>query len=112
MFSLGDQQCRRTSVSDDPDADNRLVAPISGDLDHLVYTRDASGTVRFYLNGEEVETKEIKGNFSNWDDKHLLCLADEVGGGRAWLGEMHLVAIYSRALHPDEVGQNFEAGLD
>jgi hypothetical protein len=103
----------RTSASDDPDADNRLVAPISGHLDHLVYTRDASGTARFYLNGKKVKTpREIKGDFSNWDDRHRLCLADEVGGGRAWLGELRLVAIYSRALHPDEVSQNYKAGPD
>ena len=60
-FTLGQAQDTyhvrlRTSISDDPDADNRLVANISGDLAHLVYTRDASGKARFYLNGEEVDT--------------------------------------------------------
>ena len=34
----------------------------------------------------------------------------EIGGGREWLGELHLIAIYDRALDAGEVQQNFTAG--
>ena len=31
---------------------------------------------------------------------------------RVWLGSLHLVAVYSRALTKDEALQNFAAGAD
>ena len=31
---------------------------------------------------------------------------------RVWYGEMHLVALYNRALDPGQVEQNFDAGPD
>jgi hypothetical protein len=39
-----------------------------------------------------------------------LVLANEPGGARLWLGELHLVAIYDRALTAAEVNSNFMAG--
>ena len=39
-----------------------------------------------------------------------LGLANEVTGDRPWLGTFFLVAIYSRDLSAQEVGQNFKAG--
>jgi hypothetical protein len=87
------------------------------DLSHLVYTRDASGTARFYVNGDQVGYGQVPGDFDHWDDGYRFGLGNEVEGTepdkpRFWQGELHLVAIYSRALKPDEVSQNFEAGLD
>ena len=50
------------------------------------------------------------GDFSNWNDSYRLALADEFGGGREWLGDYRMLAIYSRALAPSEVAQRFAAG--
>ena len=47
---------------------------------------------------------------SNWDTTMRLALANAVGGGRPWVGDLHLVAIYSRSLTATEVQQNFLAG--
>ena len=63
-----------------------------------------------YLNGKQRAAKKVAGNLSNWDGSFPLVLANERTSDRPWLGEIHLVAIYHRALNSDEVLQNFRAG--
>jgi len=82
-------------------------------LTHIVYTRDPGGTARLYVNaksGKPVASKRIAGDLGNWDTNFRLMLADEGNGTRPWLGSLHLVAIYSRALSPAEVQINHNAG--
>jgi len=79
-------------------------------LTHVLFTRQADGTTRIFINGQQQATAQIKGDFGNWDDSFALSLADEASGGRPWLGTMHLVAIYSRPLSATEVTQNYKAG--
>lgn len=79
-------------------------------LTHVVYTRGKGGTAKIYLNGKRAVEKQVAGNFSNWDKSLKLALVDEHSKGRQWLGTLHLVAIYSRALSSKEVTQNFSAG--
>lgn len=91
-------------------------------LTHLVCTRSASGETKLYLNsvdrasvsfaGQELGDWEgvVGGDFSNWNENYHLALANEVTGRRPWLGEIHLVAVYSRALAGSEVAQNFHVG--
>jgi hypothetical protein len=77
---------------------------------HVVYTRNGAGEARIYLDGVEQASGSVGGDFSNWDVSYRLGLANELTGDRPWLGELHLVAIYDRALSGAEVSQNFEAG--
>lgn len=79
-------------------------------LTHVVSTRDAGGKATVFINGQQVASKIVGGSFSNWDAKYRLSLANEVTKDRPWLGELHFVAIYDRALSPQEVQQNFSAG--
>ncbi|HRV94273.1 MAG TPA: cohesin domain-containing protein, partial [Anaerolineae bacterium] len=81
-------------------------------LTHVVYTRDAGGVATLYIDGVKTVSETVDGDFSNWDKNHRLALANEITRNRPWLGEYHLVALYSRALGPDEVAQNFAAGPD
>ena len=83
---------------------------LTTNLTHVVYTRDSSGAVKVYIDGNEETNGTIGGNCSNWDDSYNLALANELSNNRAWLGEMYLVAIYSRALTEPEVDQNFAEG--
>ena len=83
---------------------------LSTDLTHVVYTRDASGIAKIFLNGVPWASKTVGGDLSNWNDTYRLALANEFTGDRPWLGEFHLVAIYSHALTQAEVEQNFQAG--
>ncbi len=92
------------SLSTQPDT-------VSTALSHVVYTRDASGAARIYLDGVEAATEIVGGDMSVWQDATLrLALANEFTLDRPWLGEYWLVAIYDRALNPREVAQNWEAG--
>jgi hypothetical protein len=62
-----------------------------------------------YANGKEVYRGEsVQGDFSNWAAHHLL-FGDEFNGERNWGGTLEGVAIYSRALEPDEVQRNAKA---
>ena len=90
-----------------------LAAPsksLTTKLTHVVCTRQQDGTARIYQNGKQVVQKKVAGNFSNWDKSLKLALVDEHSKGRPWLGTLHLVAIYDRALSSKEVNQNFDAG--
>ena len=79
---------------------------------HLVYTRDASGARRFYINGVQAASGTVvAGDFSSWGN-YALALANEPAEDRPWLGELHLMALYDRALDAAEVGLNFGAGPD
>jgi len=79
-------------------------------LIHLVYTRTRSGLTRIYGNGQEIVREQFSGDLSTWDPGHRLALANEVDGGRPWLGTLHLVAIYNRALSAREIITNHDAG--
>lgn len=79
---------------------------------HVVYTLDRDGNATIMVDGKVNEEKRGVGVIANWDDSFGLALANEITGDRAWLGEMRLVAIYSRALTVAEVARNFAAGLD
>ena len=77
---------------------------------HLVYTRTRDGQVRLYLDGQVVAERQDAGDFGNWDSSYHLAIANEIGGGRPWLGEMYLLAVYNRPLSAEEVQQNRKAG--
>lgn len=79
-------------------------------LTHVVYSRDAQGIARIYINGNQQAQQKVSGKLSNWSNDFGLILANEKTGDRPWLGEFHLVAIFSRALTASEVKQNFQAG--
>lgn len=84
------------------------------ELQHVVFTHNANtGAARIYVDGEVVGSLEAVGNYDDWELDRDLALVNEaglVGSGRSWVGELHLVAVYSRALATEEVLRNFEAG--
>ncbi len=52
----------------------------------------------------------LPADFSNWDSSFQLQLGNEGSLDRPWRGEIHLVAIYDRALTAQEVWTNYTAG--
>ncbi|MEZ4712461.1 MAG: LamG-like jellyroll fold domain-containing protein [Caldilineaceae bacterium] len=109
----------RTNTTDKYASDKALAAgTVDPDaLTHLVCTRTASGQLQLYINGDVVGQRLVDGTFSTWGHGGVqLALGNEVGqnGGvdRAWSGEFHLVALYSRALSPAEIKQNFDFGAN
>lgn len=83
---------------------------VATQLSHVVYTRDEKGTAAVYINGSLAHTGPIRGSLSNWADDMQFALANEFTSARAWLGELHLVAIYNRALTAADVARNHAAG--
>ena len=87
------------------------------ELQHVLFTRDAAGVSKIYVNGVDISdpTRTQTGLMTNWDDTYGLSLANEQvwvsgqEGVRDFVGEFHHVTIYSRALTGAEVLQNAES---
>ncbi|MBN1674118.1 MAG: FecR domain-containing protein [Kiritimatiellae bacterium] len=125
---------RLRTTQTDENADRSPATPagsVCPRLSHVLFARDKTGRIACYLDGQPVrtgiwqenpppgtwtETDLFGGDFSNWQRgrRIRLALANELmaafGEPRPWLGELHLVAIYSRALSASEAAQNFLAG--
>jgi hypothetical protein len=74
---------------------------------HVVFTFDRTGKVRCYLDGKQAANRQFGGDLSNWNDKLQLAIGDELTGDRRWEGKLHFIAIYNRALSPEQVAVNF-----
>ena len=99
----------------EPDNDffeTRRIAAVGTELAHVVYTRDNEGKAVLYVDGKPVSTSQVGGDPSNWDDEFRLALGNELTGDRPWRGELHRVALYARALDPDEVARFAKVGGD
>ncbi len=116
-FTLGQEQASydvrlrttNTDTSGKPEVSS-AAGTLSANLTHVVYTRNASGTVTLYLNGVKKLQTTRGGDFSNWDGTYRLGLGNELTGGRPWLGSFHRLAIYDRAFTATEVSQAYTAG--
>jgi hypothetical protein len=78
-------------------------------LTHVVFTYDGTNA-KLFINGKPQATNKIQGGLSNWDANYPLVVANESSDERPWLGSLHLLAIYVRALSAGEVSQNYSAG--
>lgn len=88
---------------------------------HIVVTYDPVNGNRIYVNGvftDDIATHEgaIKFNddTSVWNDRLSFILGNEVGsfdGSSAWQGIFRMVAIHNRALSPEQIDKNFQAGV-
>lgn len=52
----------------------------------------------------------LASDFSNWNPTYRLLLGNEGTMNRPWLGTLHLVAVYDRALASDEITTHFSLG--
>lgn len=84
-------------------------------LQHVVMTYDPVNGRHIYVNGidtgdtdttdQGVPTSQI------WMRNFALVLGNETSGTRPWSGTIRMVAIHDRALTPEQVQQNFVAGV-
>lgn len=72
---------------------------------HVLFTRRSTGLARLWVDGEIRGNRNTEGSFDNWDDGFRLALGGEIGDDRPWLGTLHRVAIYDRALTAEEVAE-------
>lgn len=104
----------RASGRDDSETGRPTVSTTPGTattlLTHVVYTRAADGSEVLYVDGVEDVSFTRSGGLNQWSASYPLFVASERTGGQAWIGELHLIAIYDRALEAGEVRQNFGVG--
>lgn len=78
---------------------------------HVVFTRSKIGIGRIYINGRKNGQRSFPGSLKNWDTNYRIALGNELSNNRPWLGTFHQVAIYSQALSPTEIADQFQNGL-
>lgn len=117
-FTLGQDKgrldVRLRSSSTDNNGQPSTAGPensLATKLTHVVFTRSAGGEVGLYQDGMKIVSGKVAGDFANWSNEFRLSIANEITGDRPWLGDLHLVAVYSRALSDADVTQNYSAGV-
>lgn len=78
-------------------------------LTHVVYTRDMTGRGKLYVNGAQSGAHNADGDHSNWQENFHFGLANESTKDRPWAGTFHMLAIYDRALSPEEIRSRVES---
>ncbi len=85
---------------------------------HIVFTFSGSNGV-VYIDGKAIDWfffegtppgDDLIGDLSGWDNTYKLILGNEIGGARAWKGDIYLLAFYNRALTKEEIIVNLKAG--
>lgn len=109
----------RSSVTDDNNAgepplstpDDAELAQAS--LQHVVVTYGPVEGRRIYVNGEDSGAIDPAGGglLNSWNEAFTVVLGNTTANSNPWAGAIRMVAIYNRALAPDKVLQNFEAGV-
>ena len=85
---------------------------VGTDLVHIVYARAKDGSWKIFINGNENSSGTLTGDFSNWDDRFLMSLANELNANLPWKGTYYQLAIYNRHLTPIEVSENYSLGTE
>ncbi|MBN1670862.1 MAG: FecR domain-containing protein [Kiritimatiellae bacterium] len=117
---------RLVTTESGPSGKGQLYTPfntVKRKLHHFVFTRRADGAIAIFVDGRATPTSagpigkadtpcaSVGGDFSNWDPTMPLALANELNGGRPWLGSYYLVALYDRALTAAEAARHYRAGV-
>ena len=117
-FTLGQEGDRyvfrlkttRTNDNGTPNRKSRAGAVRVGELQHVVFTRDAGGEERMYVDGELQYSGRVGGDFSTWGVHCRLALFNEMTLDRSFKGAIRNVAIYDRALSQVEVRASLARG--
>jgi hypothetical protein len=91
----------------------QLASPtgsVSVKKSHLVATRLTDSTRILYLDGIEMARDTGSADPAQWDTGFALTMANTASLDGAFLGKLHLVAFYARALTATEIERNHAAG--
>jgi hypothetical protein len=82
-------------------------------LQHVVLTYSPVTGRKLYVNGNYTGDVDAQkgGTLGNWDDTFVFLLGNETSGNRKWQGTLRYAQVFNRALTPDQVQQNFAAGV-
>jgi hypothetical protein len=120
-FNLGqtmyDYDFFTRSSESNANGDPQLSTPsddevLQASLQHVVATFHPASGRRIYVDGALVATDpSAGGTITNWDTSYAFVLGNEVSGNRMWNGVIRLVAIHNRVLTPEQIQQNYDAGV-
>ena len=118
-FTLGQEAADyavrlKTTTTGDQGYPTLLEDPLyTNNLQHIIYTWDGTtGNEYIYIDGVQVYSGNRTGNTSTWNSSYKLAIANEIGLGREWFGEIKLAAVYDRALSSAEVAINYGEGSE
>ncbi len=80
-------------------------------LHHFIYSRDAEGNEKVWVNAQLKYSGVRPGQFSAWSGGNRFALANELSEERPWNGVYYLVGIYNKAMNEPEVQQQYAAGF-
>ena len=82
-------------------------------LQHVVATYDPINGRNIYVNGNLVSTADPVpgGTLIDWQSNFAVVLGNEASSDGLWEGTFRLAAIHRRALTPEQITQNFDAGV-
>ncbi len=80
-------------------------------LMHVVYSCDQEGMQRIFINGAQVAQRSDPGYYNAWLGALRLVLGNDLNKNKPWKGEIHQLAIFSRALTATEVRQHYQPDL-
>jgi hypothetical protein len=110
LGQLGDRLVARVlTPTTGPDADRPQVdlGPIPRRRPSHVVVTYLPGHLAAYVDGElRVETGELQGGLNRWRG-YPLTFGDDARGGADWRGSLEAVALFDRALSPEEVRESF-----
>ncbi|MGD2034112.1 MAG: fibronectin type III domain-containing protein [Bacteroidales bacterium] len=78
-------------------------------LQHIVYTHNASGEEKIFVNGEELISGFRPAKYNKWENDYSLLIANSFHEDAPWLGDIYLLSIYDRFLTSDEIRANYLA---
>ena len=81
---------------------------------HIVMNFDPVNGRRVYVNGVftgDVDSNDVGGLLTNWNNTHALILANELGQSVGWQGTLRMVAVHNRILTSAQIQKNFDAGV-
>ena len=110
--STADDTLRRNGgpvLETDPDDED-----LQASQQHIVMNFDPVNGRRMYVNGEftgDIDTNDVGGLLSDWNNTHALILANELGQTVGWQGTLRMVAVHNRILTSAQIQKNFDAGV-
>jgi hypothetical protein len=121
-FALGqtmyDYDFFNRSSNSDENGNPQLSTPdaaevLQATLQHVVATFDPVAGRKIYVNGMLVADQDPApgGAVTDWDDTFAFVLGNEVSGDKPFSGVIRLVAVHNRALTPEQIEQNYDAGV-
>lgn len=121
-FSLGqtlyNYNYQNRSTATDADGSPMVSTPdaaevLQATLQHVVAAYDPVNGRRIYVNGQLVSEADTAsgGTLTDWDNSFALVLGNEVTSNFLWQGSIRLLAIHNRALSPEDIRSNYDAGV-